>query len=147
MHTLQTSFMVAIGTAAINVIADMMQLQSYLRLTPYSQEYFRRTRRYACRVEDLSTGQQRVEHWEAVEAGFKRIATWFEKNGEGSQWVMGDTVTFADFALAAWIIWIKQVAEADEWAKVAGWNDGRWSRYLDGLSHCAVFDEGEVYKQ
>jgi glutathione S-transferase len=148
-HALQWAFLVAIWTAAADPIADLMQQPTCARLAPASQAFFRRTReeRHGCKVEDMSAGAQRVEHWKTAEAGLGRIGGWLEKGGEGSRWVMGDVVTFADFALAGWIVWARQVADSEEWEKVAGWGDGRWVRFIVGLNQYATYDEGEVYQR
>ncbi|EIN12879.1 hypothetical protein PUNSTDRAFT_97823 [Punctularia strigosozonata HHB-11173 SS5] len=137
--TLQSAFQAAIWSAATQHLADLMQGPTSRLLTPRSEDFFRNTRD----VEGRST--RRDERWEAAEAGFKRIAAWFDKNGEGSRWVMGDTVTFADFALASWIIWVRQVDGHGDWQKVKAWDGGRWVRYVDGLSKYAVFDQGQLY--
>lgn len=78
-------------------------------------------------------GPQREQAWQAVKEQFDFLAMIMDKNaGDGDGIViMGDQVTYADFALCSVLIWIERMAAHDGWARVRTWNNGRWSRLLD----------------
>jgi len=104
-------------------------------LNPRSEEYFRKTKS-AVKMEDLyPAGEKKDIEWKKVETGFDRMNQWF---GKEDGFVMGgsETVTFADFVLGGYLIWLKSVfgPESDEWKDISEkWNGGRWGRFLKSL--------------
>ncbi|EIN07717.1 hypothetical protein PUNSTDRAFT_120997 [Punctularia strigosozonata HHB-11173 SS5] len=138
-----TSMQVAIDEMLANMMFDVYKL-----LPPRSQDYFRVTREkfFGCKLEEISTGQKYIDQWGKTEAGFTKIKDVIKKNGEGAQFVMGDTVSFGDLFLASWLLWIRQTASGEQWEKVRGWDAGFWGKFVDSLVKYEVYDEGEVYK-
>ncbi|KIY67227.1 hypothetical protein CYLTODRAFT_431446 [Cylindrobasidium torrendii FP15055 ss-10] len=105
-------------------------------LNERSAEYFRETRERAfhCKIEEIEPqGEERAQAWAKAKAEFDQIAEWYEKD---QILVMGDKVSYADVALAGWIVWLKLVfgEESDEWQDIATWSDGRWAKLLETLA-------------
>jgi len=128
------------GSEALEGPEDKINFQSLMyiispitctNLNPVSEAYYRRTREalFGNRLEDLSPpGPQREEHWKQVEEGFGKLAAMLE----GKKFVLGDTISFADLTIAAWVIWLKRSfgAESQEWKDIEGWHEGIWPTYL-----------------
>jgi glutathione S-transferase len=75
------------------------------------------------------------EIWKGFKESLDGISDQF--GGEtGFSWYLGDTISFADFALAAGLIWVREVYGEDSkiWAKITSWNDGKWGELLEKLS-------------
>ncbi|EIN12887.1 hypothetical protein PUNSTDRAFT_50105 [Punctularia strigosozonata HHB-11173 SS5] len=146
---LQWAFTYTATQMAIGPYRDNMMLAVYKQLRPRSQEYFRATREKALgsKLEELSVGVKRVERWATAEAGFAKLLNIIKKNGEGSQYFMGDTVSFADLFIVAWLEWVKQALGGEEWELVRKWNGGFWGQFVDSIhSKYAFFDEGVEYQ-
>lgn len=144
---LQRAFIAAAAHVAVSHYGDSVLLPTCAQLRPRSTEYFRRTREadFGCTMEAISAGQTRVDAWKKARDGFSRIKGWIEENGEGSRWIMGDVVSYADLVLAAWTVWVRQV-KAAEWENVSEWDDGFWIKFVQDLEErYAVWDEGEEY--
>ncbi|EIN07718.1 hypothetical protein PUNSTDRAFT_114205 [Punctularia strigosozonata HHB-11173 SS5] len=145
---LQSYFVATARDAIIGDLANIVVFSTYKHLRPRGQDYFRATREklFGRKLEDFPQGEQLLPHWAKLEAGFGKFADAIKKNGEGSQFITGDTISFADLVLAGWLIWLRQVRGAEDWEKVRSWNGGFWGRYLDFIHKHAVFDEGEEYQ-
>ncbi|EIW79330.1 hypothetical protein CONPUDRAFT_127368 [Coniophora puteana RWD-64-598 SS2] len=104
-------------------------------LNPSSKEYFRRTReaKFGKKLEEFSAlGAPRTADWAKAEEGFAQVAGWLAKNGNGP-YVLGDTVSYADGVLGAWLIWAKIVTPGQGVKDLSTWQDGRWDKYLKDL--------------
>jgi glutathione S-transferase len=121
--------------------------QTWAQLRPESQPYWRSTReaQFGCKLEEVSAASAREEHWETAEKSLNRVASWLQKNGEDSTWVMGDTISFVDLFIGGWLVWVRQV-DAELWERVKQLGNGIWGAYVDRLDAFAVFDEGEEYR-
>jgi glutathione S-transferase len=84
------------------------------------------------------SGEKKVIEWEKVEKGFGKMEKWFEKE---DTFICGDTVTFADFSLGGYLMWIKIAfgLESEEWKDVSRWNNGRWGKFLKSLEKYEKF--------
>ncbi|KAF5341601.1 hypothetical protein D9758_014088 [Tetrapyrgos nigripes] len=103
-------------------------------VNPASEEYFRRTRAslFGKSVEDLVPKGESVKvEWKKVEDGFGKIAGWMKED----KFIMGDTASFADFVIGAFLIMSKIAwgEDSQEWKDIAGWHDGRWSKLVKNL--------------
>ncbi|KAJ3526218.1 hypothetical protein NMY22_g10251 [Coprinellus aureogranulatus] len=104
-----------------------------------SKEYFRTTREAHFnrgggnrKLEDvIPQGEERVEAWAKVQAAFGTIASWYA--AEGGEWIMGESVSYADLVVAAYLIWIKRILKEDseDWREVERWDGGRWKKLLE----------------
>ena len=105
---------------------------SYNIMNPSSQEYFRRTReaRFGQKIEEFSPmGPKRDADVAKGKAGFDVVDGWLSKS-EG-KFVFGDTISYADGILAAWLTWIKTTDGI--WKDMATWHNGRWATYLENV--------------
>ncbi|KAF5345756.1 hypothetical protein D9758_011899 [Tetrapyrgos nigripes] len=107
-------------------------------LNPASDPYFRR--KSSVSMEELSPrGEKKTTEWKKIEEGFDMMdQQWFEK---GDSFIMGDTVTFADFALGGYLIWMRVCfgVDSEEWKDVSSWSNGRWGRFLKSLEKYEKF--------
>lgn len=106
--------------------------------TKHSEEYFRRTRedKFGKTLEDiLPVGNERIELWAKFREGMNQVDKCMAKTDAKGPFVMGDTISWADFLLSGGLIWFKLVwgEESEEWKEVASWNGGRWDNLLRAL--------------
>ncbi|KII85690.1 hypothetical protein PLICRDRAFT_31819 [Plicaturopsis crispa FD-325 SS-3] len=104
---------------------------SHQNLPPRSQSHLMRGG-HPQQPGGLPPGPQREQAWWAVKEQFDFLATILDKNrtgtgGDGTV-VMGQELTYADFALCSVLIWIERMAPHDGWARIRQWNGGRWAR-------------------
>ncbi|THV04196.1 hypothetical protein K435DRAFT_826912 [Dendrothele bispora CBS 962.96] len=111
-------------------------------LNPKSRGYFCEARKNdilrGVSIEDAyPRGERAKEEWGKVKAGFETIANWMNK--EDGRFVMGDTVSFADFVVGGWVQMAKKTWDEDsqEWKDISTWNGGRWPRLLEDLEKYA----------
>ena len=80
-------------------------------------------------------GEERVVEWKKLEEELGKVAELIERTSNGGEYVMGDTLTYADIALASYIIWIRNTfgRESEEWRDVSSWHGGKWAKVLENL--------------
>ncbi|KAF5341608.1 hypothetical protein D9758_014085 [Tetrapyrgos nigripes] len=135
-HTkaLQTAFNEAV-LAHVRPIFPFVLIKFCGLVHPVSEEYFRRTRivLFGKSVDEMvPQGENAKEEWKKLEEGFGKIAGWMKKEDE---FVMGDTVSFADFVIGGWLI-LSRLAwgnDSKEWKEIAEWHDGRWGKLVKSL--------------
>jgi glutathione S-transferase len=118
-------------------------------LNPVSHDYWRRTReiRVNSRLEDFSPlGAERENKFQSLQGDLSRVAVAIQKNGGDARYVMGDQPSFADFAIAAVLMWANRMLNAEEWDKIMSFDSGRWKRFLEDMDEYATVDAGEAYK-
>ncbi|ESK81604.1 hypothetical protein Moror_11123 [Moniliophthora roreri MCA 2997] len=105
-------------------------------LNPPSYEFFKETREKRFRsitMDDFyPKGQEKEELWKD---NWAVIDSWLKKNPTGD-FVFGETITWADFVLAEWVIWYRILfgVDSEEWKDIASWHDGRLDKLLKKLS-------------
>ncbi|KAJ7720849.1 hypothetical protein DFH07DRAFT_304058 [Mycena maculata] len=108
---------------------------SHALLNPVSAAYFRRTREelWGKTLENLTPAgdADRVE-WKKLEDGFGKMDEWIRASGEGSKYLMGDVLCYADMWMAAYLLWLKLVLPG-RWGEIASWHGGRWGTLLQNL--------------
>ena len=121
----------AAGGPALNFIMPA----THTILNEASQGYFYRNKGILA----LKLPEDKVdEQWKKFEAGMGVIDGWLQCNAEGQKFIAGDAITFADIALAAWVLWHKKVfngnnqgrGESKEWERIEGWHGGRWAKLV-----------------
>ncbi|KAK0202353.1 hypothetical protein DFS33DRAFT_1275466 [Desarmillaria ectypa] len=112
-------------------------IQTNFILNPVSEEYFRRTREGGVfggkKLEDvIPKGEDREREWARLKADFGKIDGWY---GKGDRYVMGDTVSYADFTVGAWLLWVRIVygADSEEWKDISTWHGGRWGALVQNF--------------
>ncbi|KAL0961283.1 hypothetical protein HGRIS_006243 [Hohenbuehelia grisea] len=105
---------------------------------------FRRAREedFGKKVEDLvpSDPVGRAAEWAKVKAGYDTMDKWLQKS-EGP-FIMGDTISFADGNIAAFLRTFKNIfgEDSQEWKDMRTWNEGRWENRLHALEKYLVDD-------
>ncbi|KAG1739981.1 hypothetical protein EDB19DRAFT_1895386 [Suillus lakei] len=137
--------MAALEAGVIGGIGSILPYQlaiSCYILNPSSEKYFRATREatYGKKIEEFSpAGTQRDADWAKAKEGLVAVNDWLSKNG-GGKFVMGNTVSYADGILGAWLTWIK-ITNGDSsaaWKDFASWHGGRWGTYITNLKPFAT---------
>lgn len=71
------------------------------------------------------------DQWEEVRRQFDFLAGVLDRGDGDGTVMMGNEVTYADFALCSLLIWIKRVGPPGAWEMVRALNGGRWQRLWD----------------
>ncbi|KAK0433097.1 hypothetical protein EV421DRAFT_2023668 [Armillaria borealis] len=101
-------------------------------LSPRSEAFFRKTREESSRVtiEDMILhGEHRSSQLAVVKDDLGKVDKWMTK---GHTFVMGETPTFADFTMSAWLFFLRICLGEDspEWKELSSWHDGRWGKLV-----------------
>ncbi|KAL0569596.1 hypothetical protein V5O48_012369 [Marasmius crinis-equi] len=137
-RSLQAAFYDAFEDHHLNHIALFVVPKTALILNPRSFEFFKedRSKRLgSVAMEDLyPKGEKKTELWQKWKDQWGAVDKWM-KDSE-TVLVMEDTITFADFVVAGWVMWCRCLwgPESEEWKEIAGWHGGRWGRLLDRLA-------------
>ncbi|KAF9479948.1 hypothetical protein BDN70DRAFT_878247 [Pholiota conissans] len=109
---------------------------SCFKLNPPSAAYFRETREatFGKTMEDLiPKGEEGVKEWAKYKEGLGKVDAWYAKTS--GPFLMGDTVSWADFVVAAYIVWLRIIwgEDSKEWKDITSWHDGRWKGLIENL--------------
>ncbi|THV04418.1 hypothetical protein K435DRAFT_961889 [Dendrothele bispora CBS 962.96] len=106
-------------------------------LNSQSQGHFREARKNdvfaGVSIEDAyPRGEDAKEEWAKVKAGLGTIANWMNKD---DSFVMGDIISFADFAVGGFLQMARKMwgDDSQEWKDISSWDGGRWIRLLENL--------------
>ncbi|KAF5341388.1 hypothetical protein D9758_012299 [Tetrapyrgos nigripes] len=109
--------------------------QTHFRGHPSLSEGYTQAPRYPYHSnQPLPPGPRRDQAWLIAKEQFDFLDIILQKNAGGrdeledSVVAMGHELTYADFALCAVLMWIRQIAPSDGWERVRHWNEGRWER-------------------
>ncbi|KAF8965878.1 hypothetical protein BDZ97DRAFT_738541 [Flammula alnicola] len=111
---------------------------AFPRLNEASKEFYRRTREnsFGKKLEDIApTGDDAVKEWAKVEEGFGKAAVWYSKNGGKGPFLMGETLSWADLVVGAYLAWFRIIwgEESREWRDIVSWHGGRWKSVYEAL--------------
>ena len=134
--SLQHAFLFSIGEK-LGVIRSFIlpSVLPYLG-TQRSEEYFRRTKELSLgRPLVVPVGAERAETWAKFREGMSKVDECLAKTDTKGPFVMGDTISYADLFISAFLMWFKNVwgEDSEEWKDVASWNEGRWKNLLHAL--------------
>ncbi|KAK0481195.1 glutathione S-transferase [Armillaria luteobubalina] len=101
-------------------------------LSPRSEAFFRKTREESSGVtiEDMILhGEHRTSQLVLVKDALGKVDKWMTKE---QTFVMGETPTFADFTVSAWIFYLRICLGEDshEWKELSTWHNGRWGKLV-----------------
>ncbi|EGO00367.1 hypothetical protein SERLA73DRAFT_107446 [Serpula lacrymans var. lacrymans S7.3] len=108
---------------------------------PKNEEYFRKQaeERFGTKWEDISpVGRKREEGWKNTKAALGVIDGWYSKSG--GKWIMGDTFSYADIIVGAWMRSFSVVFDKDQWEELKSWHGGRWSGIVEEINKYAILD-------
>jgi len=80
-------------------------------------------------------GAEKIAQWAKFREGLSRVDESLAKTDAKGPFVMGDTISWADFFLSSYLIYWKVVwgEQSEEWTDIASWNGGRWENLLQAL--------------
>lgn len=83
----------------------------------------------------MPKGEARKVEWAKVKDGFGKVDAWLQKGKADGPYVMGNTVSFADLVIAAWMTWLKKIwdEESEEWRDIQTWHGGRCVALLESV--------------
>lgn len=122
---------------AFKTIFPLMIQESHANLNPASEPYFRSTREdaFGRKMEELCPlGPLREEAWSKFKAALQPLSDAYSANGPGKLLYLGDTFTYADVVVAAFMKWMQVVLSEGEWKEFASWYEGRWGNFLDATA-------------
>ena len=109
--------------------------------TQRSEEYFSRTKELSLgRPLKILEGAEKAKEWAKFKDVMSNIDECIAKTDAKGPFVMGDTVSWADFFISAFLIYLKSILgeDSEEWKEVASWNEGRWKNLLHVLGDQAI---------
>ncbi|KZT27479.1 hypothetical protein NEOLEDRAFT_1176878 [Neolentinus lepideus HHB14362 ss-1] len=120
--------LIGLGSVFPPMIQDTMNI-----LNEESKNFYRRTREAAFRkkVEEICPlGPIRDEAWRKAREGLTMTAGWLQKRR--GPYIMGETISYADLHVVAWLLWVRQVkgSESEEWNRIITWDNGLWGGYI-----------------
>lgn len=126
VYVFQTAFRNAIMGASL--LACFRGVQ---KLNPVSKEYYIRTRgeQFGIPWEQFASPEKREQQWNALRVACDTMDGWYAMSS--GQFILGDTLCFADFMVAGLYKWIQYYFEDQEWEEVKRWNGGRWRRLVE----------------
>ncbi|EGN94156.1 hypothetical protein SERLA73DRAFT_78076 [Serpula lacrymans var. lacrymans S7.3] len=132
----ESAFMNTLGPAfpVMNVVVAP-------KLYPKNEEYFKKQAevRFGVKWEDISpVGPKRDADWKNTKAAFGIIDGWYSKSG--GKWIMGDTFSYADILVAAWMRCFSVAFDKDQWEEVKSWNGGRWDDIVEEINKYSILD-------
>lgn len=101
-------------------------------MNPPSEQYLRSLRKeLLARIESLD----REEQLQKAKSAFDTIDGWYKKAGQGKVFLMGDSSSWADVAVAALFLSVRNIGGRDtkEWQIVSRWHGGRWGKLAAAL--------------
>ena len=85
-------------------------------------------------------GAERTELWAKFRDGMSKVDECLAKTDAKGPFVMGDTISWADFFISAFLMFFKNVwgEDSEEWKDIASWDEGRWGNLLRALGNQAI---------
>ncbi|KAF9564190.1 hypothetical protein CPC08DRAFT_734565 [Agrocybe pediades] len=108
------------------------------KLSPRSAEYFIRTREisFKKKLEDIvPKGDEATKEWSKLEVGFDKIAAWYARTDDKGQFMLGETISWADITVVSFHLWFKSIfgEDSEEWKRISAWSGGRWIDLVKAL--------------
>ncbi|PBL00025.1 hypothetical protein ARMGADRAFT_1043961 [Armillaria gallica] len=77
-------------------------------------------------------GADKEKEWARLREDFGTIDAWMKKE---DKYFMGDVISYADFTICAWLLYIRIVygADSEEWKNILKWQKGRWGALVKNL--------------
>jgi len=85
-------------------------------------------------------GAERAEQWAKFRDGMSKIDECLAMTDTKGPFVMGDTISWADFFISSFLMYFKSVwgEDSEEWKDIASWNEGRWNNLLHALGNQTI---------
>jgi glutathione S-transferase len=141
--SLQHAFQFSSFGERLGFIRSVILASIYLKLgTQRNQEYFRRAKELAFggqrTLEEMRAEKEAL--WDKFRDGLNKIDECLAKTDDKGPFVMGDTISWADFYISGYLMSFKVVwgEDSEEWKDIASWNEGRWENLLRALGNQTI---------
>lgn len=107
-------------------------MEIYNAKPPRDKVYFRERieEMFGKKLEDIELqGPEREEAYKGLEQAFLRLSEYFP-NGKDGDYITGKTISFPDFAVCGFLLFMKCISPDDAWRRISSWEDGKWGRFL-----------------
>ncbi|KAF9465917.1 hypothetical protein BDZ94DRAFT_276696 [Collybia nuda] len=96
--------------------------------------------RFGKKFEEIELqGAEREAAWKDVERALGSLSNFFP-GGKGKKYLTGDVVSFPDFALCGFLLFIKNISPDDGWQRIASLEDGKWDGYVEAFGGWMAVD-------
>jgi glutathione S-transferase len=111
---------------------------------PASKEHFSKGRASlifnTASLDDIkvTSEEEEAKIWGDYKKGWDEVErTYFAPSDDKGPWVLGDTVSFADFVVVSYLVCFQRVFghESKEWQELRSLNGGRWGRLFDDTQY------------
>ena len=140
--SLQDAFQFLLGGERIGFLRSFLLPMVLPKLgTQRSEEYFRRTKEISLGGPlVVPVGAERAEQMTKLRQVMNKVDECLAKTDSKGPFVMGDTISWADFYISAYLMWLKTVwgEDSEEWKDVVSWNGGRWENLLRAVGNQTV---------
>jgi len=128
-------------TKAIIPTLKLIAVLASTKTDPTNVEHYKKytESRFGAKWEDISPeGPRREQDWKNVKEALGVIDGWYSKSG--GKWMMGDTFSYADIIVGAWVRCFASMFEGDKWEEMRSWHDGRWGRLAEEINKYPILD-------
>jgi glutathione S-transferase len=137
-HAFQSAFVQTLGPVRPFVIPV-----AWLHLGQRSKEFYRFHRELDAGhtlEEMVPVGTERVVKWAKFREAMNTVNESLAKTDAKGPFVMGDTISWADIFLSAYLTYFKLIwgEDSEEWKDMASWNGGRWENLLRSLGNQTI---------
>ncbi|KAJ3510854.1 hypothetical protein NLJ89_g4436 [Agrocybe chaxingu] len=113
-------------------------LAAATKLSPASEEFYRRTRRetFGKALEEMvPKGDEAVKAWKAFEAGLGMVDAWYQRGEGKGVYLLGNTPSWGDFVVVSVLNALRTLwgEESKKWKDVLLWHGGRWKARAGSL--------------
>ncbi|KAJ7160331.1 hypothetical protein C8R46DRAFT_1001546 [Mycena filopes] len=110
---------------------------SALILNPRSRVYFEATRKVLfgkplTEVTPPADSEAYASAWQKFKDVYGKHDAWIRANGEGSVYLTGDKICYADLWMAASLKWFS-IVMPEKWEEMKTWHGGRWARLAESV--------------
>lgn len=112
-------------------------IATYPILNPRSKGFFRDSKEKSMfngrTLEEVAPkGADKEKEWAQLRDDFGNIDAWMKKE---DKYFMSDVISYADFTISAWLLYIRIVygADSEEWKDILTWHKGRWGALVKNL--------------
>ena len=142
LHTraLQAAHIAQLRAIGKNVLYPMLVYDLWRTQSSRTRPLIRESRELMFggkRLEDIAPrGEERKAALRQTEDVFNEIARTIKANGDGSLFLTGDVISFADINIASYLVWIRNTDgenSRDIWQTIMSSGDGHWIKYVEAF--------------
>ena len=111
-------------------------------LSQRSEEYYSRTKEIILGrpLTVPVVGVEKAEIWAKFRDNMSKIDECFAKTDTKGPFIMGDTISWVDFFISAYLLFCKKIwgEKSEEWKDIVSWNEGRWGNLLHAVGNQTI---------